>query len=169
MSYLLNLIIIFLLSALTIGFFPYISPVNTVPLLPLIFLIPLAYFRKGFEPILVAALAGLFFDLYSAYQFGFYIIYFLMVVAIIRVLFHEGLNHISFALFTTIILSAISALFVIQSVIVYLGEASLKITDVLFSFGYLVVINFIAASLIYLGINWYFDKLKELEINSRRR
>jgi hypothetical protein len=104
MSYILNIIIILLLSLLTLGLLPTVSIANTVPLLPLFFIIALAYFRKGFEPIiLAAAMAGIFFDFYSAYQFGFYIIFFILVAVIIRVIYHEGMNSISLAsLFNTL-------------------------------------------------------------------
>ncbi|MBW6432110.1 hypothetical protein K0A96_02905, partial [Patescibacteria group bacterium] len=92
MSYILNIIVLLLLSLLTLGFLPTVSIANTVPLLPLFFIIALSYFRKGFEPIILAAMAGIFFDLYSAFQFGFYVIFFILIAVIIRVIYHEGIN-----------------------------------------------------------------------------
>lgn len=168
MSYFFNILIIFLLSILTVSFFPYVSFGNTVPLLSFIFLVPLAYLRRGFEPIIIAALAGLFFDLYSAYYFGFYLIFSLILVSLIRVIFYEGMNHITLARFLTITFLAFSLLFIAQTLLLYFSDAHLNLASLVLPFVYLIVINLFSAFIMYLGINWYFDKLRDVEIKGRR-
>jgi rod shape-determining protein MreD len=169
MSYVLNIIIILLLSLLTLGLLPTVSIANTVPLLPLFFIIALAYFRKGFEPIILAAMAGIFFDFYSAYQFGFYAIFFILVAVIIRVIFHEGMNSISLLRFLTLSGLSITFYFIIQLALIGLSDASILSFEMIKSFGYLVVVNITWAFIMYFAVNWYFDKLKDLENFQKRR
>lgn len=169
MSYLFNIIIILLLSLLTLGLLPTVSIANTVPLLPLFFIIALAYFRKGFEPIFLAAMAGIFFDFYSAYQFGFYVIFFILVAVIIRVIYHEGMNSISLARFFIICVLSITFYFLLQLALIGLSDVSILSFEMLKSFGYLVVVNIAWAFIMYFAINWYFDKLKDLENYQKRR
>lgn len=168
MSYILNAFILFFLSILTIGLFPYVSFYNTVPFLPLSFVLAISYFRKGFEPILLSALAGLFIDVFSGYGFGFYTIFFLVSAVTVRTIFHEGLNHISFIRYTIINIIAFATLFLVQVMGLYLEKSEFELFSLILPFLIFVIINLLGSFVLFFGINRYFDKLIELDLRRRR-
>lgn len=169
MTYLLNILIMSILSALTLGFFPYLTVANTVPLVPLFFVILLTYFRKGFEPILLAAISGIILDIFSAYDFGFYILFFLFTAVLIRVIFIEGLKEVSFSGYMAISGGALFLYYLAQVGVLYLDDVSLEFVDLLLPLLYLVLVNGVWAVIMYFAGNWYFEKLKMLENYQKRR
>jgi rod shape-determining protein MreD len=153
---------------LTLNVLPHVKILGVVPLLPLFFIIALSYFRKGFEPLIIAALCGIFFDLFSSYPFGLYLILFLLVSSLVRYLFQEGMRNLSFWFFMLLSFFGMSFYYVAQLLMLFREHVTL-------SWGYLVpiglgfLVNGVFAFLLYLFSEWYFDRLLMLEEHLKRR
>jgi rod shape-determining protein MreD len=147
---------------LTLSFLPHLRIVGTVPLLPIFFIIPLSYFRKGFEPILLAALFGIIFDLFSSYPFGFYLSFFLFLALLVRFMFQEGMRTISFWYF--MFLSFLSvAIYYLSQIGFLFFSGSKPTTETLMPVVWGVVVNMVCAILLYIFSEWYFDLINRLE------
>lgn len=168
MVYLLNSLILALMSLLSLSVFPHLKIIGVVPLLALFFVIALAYFRKGFEPFLLAAFAGIFFDLYSSYPFGFYLALFLFFCALIRFMFQEGMRTLSFWYFFAMSLLGLLIYYLFQ--IGYLAFKDIKITvDFLWPVINGLLVNSVFVLLLYPFNLWYFDRVEMLEDKLKRR
>jgi rod shape-determining protein MreD len=168
MIYILNFLVLSVMSFLTLSFFPSIKIFGVVPLLPLFFIITLSYFRKGFEPIILAAFFGIFFDIYSSYPFGFYLAIFLVTAGAVRYMYQEGMNTFSFMGFNLVAALAILLTLIAQIVLVLIGGAKLGTSLIMPSVAFICV-NMIYAILIYAFSVWYFDKISGLEHELKRR
>lgn len=165
MIYLLNIFVLLVLSFLSVSFLPHLRILGALPILPIFFIIPLAYFRKGFEPLILAAFTGIFFDLFSTLPFGFYLVFFLALAAVIRYLFQEGMHHLPFGRYF---------LFVAIAIIVFEGaQLGFVLNTVRAAIIWPVVaflaVNFIFAIIFYIFVNWYFEFLFRLGDKLKRR
>ncbi|MBW6431794.1 hypothetical protein K0A96_01245, partial [Patescibacteria group bacterium] len=106
---------------------------------------------------------------YSAFQFGFYVIFFILIAVIIRVIYHEGINSISLVRFLILCSSSMVFYFIIQLALIGLTDISIMSLQMIGSFGFLMVVNIIWAFIMYFAVNWYFDKLRDLENYQKRR
>lgn len=168
MIYLLNIFTVFGLSLLSLSVFPHIRILGVIPFIVPFFLITLAYFRKGFEPVLLAALAGIFFDLFSSYSFGLYLFLFLFIALVVKIMFQEGMRSLSFWYYSIISTLFFLAFYISQFVILYFGEVTFNIKmiwPVLWS----LIVNGICVILVYVFSDWYFDKINVLEDSIKRR
>jgi hypothetical protein len=168
MIYLINIIVTYLLSLITLSTFNSLRIFGVAPLLPLFFIVTLSYYRKGFEPILLAAAAGLYFELFSAYPFGFYLFLFLLSAVVVRYMFQEGSRSFSFLSFMLINAAALIAYYLAQIVILYIDKVAIG-SSLLLPLVAGLSVNLICAILIYAFSGWYFDKLRELENVLKRR
>lgn len=160
MIYALNFLILIILSALELSVFPHFRIFGVIPLLVPFFILMLAYFRKGVEPFLLAAVAGIFFDIFSSYPFGFYLIFFMSVAAIVRIFSHEGMKTMPFLHFLIMSIMLCATFYGAQVALLFLGGATIKLSQI----SYLAVglfVNEIYAILLYAVLVWYFDKLLE--------
>lgn len=162
MIYILNFLILIVLSIFSLSFFPSLGISASSPLLPLFFIIALSYFRKGFEPIILAAIFGMVFDYFSPYPFGFYIFLFLISVVIVRTMFQEGMKELDFINY--IIWSLILSVVYVGVQIIFLFSDKVEI-----SFGIIqptlmsIITNVLFSFFLYFGIVWYFDRIKVVE------
>ena len=164
----INIIILSILSFLTVSLFPHFRIMGVVPLIPLFFIIQLSYFRKGFEPLLLAAICGVFLDLFSPYPFGLYLALFLLTAAIVRYFFDEGLRQLSYGHYMLISLSAIFAYFLAQFGLLMLEGVRptlLSIRPVIWG----LLVNGVFASLLYMFGLWYFEWVIKIEDILKRR
>lgn len=162
MIYFLNIFTLAVFSFLTLSFFPHLRILGTVPLLPVFFIIPLSYFRKGFEPIFLAAAFGILFDLFSSYPFGFYLSFFLFLAVLVRFFFQEGMRTISFWYFMFLSFISIAVYYFSQIGFLYftgIKPTTLTIMPIVWG----VVVNLVCAILLYIFSEWYFDLLNRLE------
>jgi len=169
MIFFLNLLIIFILSAINLGFLPFFSVLNTTALLPLLFIICLAYFRRGFEPFVIAIFAGVMTDVFSVYFFGFYSILFILAVALIRVTFAEGMKDLPFLRYLLMVLVVSTFYYLMQVLVIFLEKITINYTSLLLPFVYLLAFNLLAAIFVYYFSLWYFDKIKLIENYLKRQ
>jgi rod shape-determining protein MreD len=164
----LNILILLITAILSTSFLPHFRIFLVIPLLSLFFIIQLTYHRPGFEPLLLAAAAGIYFDLFSPYPFGFYLILFLATAGLVRYLFQEGMRILSFWRYMSIAAIALAC---------YLGAQLIQLKVIGLYFGNeavvpvlaAILVNLLFAALMYpLGI-WYFDKVVVLEDHLKRR
>ena len=163
-----NIAILAVTTFLTLSFFPHFKIFGAVPLLPLFFVIQLAYYRKGFEPVLLAALTGLFFDLFSPYPFGSYFLLFLVTAGVVRYFFGEGLRALSF--WHYLVITAAALILYQGAQLIYLATQGTKLTTgvLLPSVAYLSV-NLVFAMLLYAFGLWYFEYVLIIENHLKRR
>lgn len=168
MIYFFNIIVLSVMSLLTLSTFNNLRIFGVAPLLPLFFIINLSYYRKGFEPVLLAALAGIYFDLFSAYPFGLYLFLFLGCSVLVRYMFQEGMRSFSFFYFLLISGLSITIYYLAQIVILYFEKATVNIENAIPVLTGIIV-NVLCGILIYTFSGWYFEKLKDLENVLKRR
>ena len=156
-------------SALTFGFLPYIKILNVTPFILLYFIVLLTYFRKGFEPILIAAISGIIFDIFSSFGFGFYTLYFLIAAIVIRLLYQEGMREISLFRYLVIILSLLALHYIGKVALLYFDKGSIDLSLYILPMVYFLLINTAFATVFYPINNYYFDKLKQLENYLKRQ
>lgn len=160
MIYILNFLVLIILSALELSVLPHFRIFGVVPLLVPFYILMLAYFRKGVEPFLLAAMAGIFFDIFSLYPFGFYLIFFMSIAAIIRIFFHEGMKSMPFLHFLIMSIALCVILYTAQIVFLALNGTAIEFSQSgILALGLLV--NEIYAILLYAILAWYFGKLLE--------
>ena len=87
MGFLINFLVTFAFIIAELSFFPHFKIFNVTPLIVIFFVICLAYFRKGREPFLLASFSGVFLDFNSAYPFGTYLVFLLILVTVIKIFF----------------------------------------------------------------------------------
>ncbi len=168
MIYLLNIFLAVLISFLSLSFAPHFRIFGTVPLVMVFFLIALAYFRKGFEPLAIAAFVGFFFDLFSPQPFGFYLLFFLLLVGVIRFLFQEGMKQFSFWYFLMLSLISVLIYYLAQYSILYVEGVRFETINFWpLMLGILVNIGF--AIILYAPLERFFDWQKGLEYKLKRR
>jgi len=160
MIYALNFLVLIVLSALELSVLPHFRIFGIVPLLVPFFILMLTYFRKGVEPFLLAAVAGIFFDLFSIYPFGFYLIFFMIIAAIIRIIFHEGMKTMPFLHFLVMSVMLCVVFYGAQIVMLLLSGATIKVSQIT-HLAVSLFVNEIYAILLYAILVWYFDKLLE--------
>jgi rod shape-determining protein MreD len=164
----LNILILTGLSFLTVSLFPHFRILGVVPLLPLFFIIQFAYFRKGFEPILLAAVSGIFLDLFSPYPFGFYLLLFLLTATIVRYFFDEGLRRLSYGHYILTASVAILIYYLAQFGMLWfegVRPTVMAIRPVVSG----ILINAVFASILYLFGVWYFEEVIKIEDILKRR
>lgn len=169
MVYLINILIMLLLSLLTVSFLPNFTVFGVVPLLPLFFVIGLTYFRKGFEPVLIAALAGVLLDFYSSYGFGLYLTIFLGIAIAVRVFYQEGMKEMSFWSFVIISTASLTLYYLAQVLLLINSEVGIGFVSILKPYALFMLINAVYLLLAYPFNIWYFEKMKVLEDYQKRR
>lgn len=168
MGFLINFLLTVFLSFLEFSFLPHFKILGTAPFLVIFFIILLAYFRKGFEPFFIASFTGIIFDFFSSYPFGTYLIIFLIWVALVKIIFHEGLKRFPFVPFMIMSFFAIISFYITQTVMLFLEKATITISSwLVYVLG--LAVNGICAILLYFFADWYFDKISSLEHKSKRR
>lgn len=169
MIYFLNIIIVLLFSFLTLSFFPHLSLLGAVPLLPVFFILLLTYFRKGFEPIILAALTGILFDFFSSYPFGFYLFFFMFLAVLVRFMFTEGLKTLSFWYYILLSFIALAVFYLAQIGYLY-ATAKISLSWIsLVPVAYGLAVNGVFTLLIYAFSTWYFEFAKKYEDRLKRR
>lgn len=168
MGYLINIVISLALTAFELNFLPHFRIFGVIPLLVPFFIITLAYFRKGFEPFLVAAVGGIFFDLVSSYPFGVYLLFFMLIASLVRFFFHEGLKSLPLGHFLIMVASVTLLFYVGQGIYLFSQGVSVSLSSWIVIFWGLSV-NAVYAILIYAFSSWYFEKLSNLEHKLKRR
>lgn len=168
MIYLVNTLVASFLTLITVAVLPDFRIFGVVPLLPLFFLISLAYFRKGFEPVAIAALAGFFLDVFSGYPFGLYLATLLFIVVLVRFLFQEGMRSLHLGSYLSIAAGTLVVHFLAQLVLIYLEIKTVPLVA-LVSFGQFLAVNLVFAIIIYTFDVWYFDKIQEVNDILKRR
>lgn len=168
MIYLLNIFVLTLLSVFSLSVLPHIRLFGVVPLMVPFFLITLTYFRKGFEPFILAAFTGFFFDLFSSYPFGFYLSFFLFLAVIVKSTFQEGMRSLSFWYYCLFSFLALLIFYGSQIGFLYFQGASLsaQIYKPLLSG---LIVNAVCVILLYVFSGWYFDRLNSFEDALKRR
>lgn len=168
MIYLINILTIIFFSLLSLSVFPYLKILGVVPLLVPLFLISLSYFRKGYEPFLLAAFAGFFFDLFSSYPFGYYIFFFLFVSVIVKIMFQEGMRTLSFWYYFLLSSFSLFIFYSSQLVFLYFEKANFTV-ELLYPILSGLVVNLVCVILLYIFSDWYFDRIASLEDKLKRR
>lgn len=168
MIYLLNIFVLTVFSFLTLSFFPNLRIFGVVPLLPLMFIISLSYFRKGFEPIFLAAVFGVIFDIFSPYPFGLYLSVFLLAAGIVRFMFQEGMRTLTFGSYMLISGIVLSVYYLAQVVILYIQKATFSSDIILATLSFFGV-NLLCAILVYAFSGWYFESIASLNNYLKRR
>lgn len=169
MIYFANILIIFLLTTFTVSMWPALTATNTVPLLPLFFVIGLTYFRRGVEPLLLAAIAGIILDLYSAYPFGMYLGIFLAIAGLIRIFFYEGLKEMKLSTFTFLCMLGILTMNLAQALMLAIDKVTIEAGTFALLAARSILLNLVFVIPLYLAINYYFDKIKKYENYRKRR
>lgn len=168
MIYAINIIVLYALSLLSLTVFSNLRIFGVSPLLPLFFIISLAYFRKGFEPLLLAALAGIYFDLYSSYPFGFYLVLFLFSATVVRFMFQEGMRSLSLWYYALISFGVLFIYYTAQ--IIYLVTQNVTIgSNFIIPVIAGLAVNLFCVILIYVLSGWYFERLEALGDYLKRR
>jgi rod shape-determining protein MreD len=168
MTYFLNILVLTTLSLFSVSSVPYFSVLHVIPMLSLFFIVGLSYFRDGFEPIILAALVGLFFDLTSVNPFGFYLVLFLSAAALVRYLFQKKMNSLSFWRYYLICGIFVTVGYMAQIVILYFSDVTINFM----SFRpliYSILLNTIFIFAMYFFVEWYFDKMIRIEDKLKRR
>jgi cell shape-determining protein MreD len=157
----ISIAVIILLTFTSTSLLPGLLATSTVPFLTLFFVVGLAYFQRGFGPMLIAALSGVLLDFISASTFGLHLGLFLFAVVVIRLLFQEGMKEMVFGHYIAVVLSAITLYFVTESLILYFGGVAIDLLYLLKSFAVFIGINFVFAILMYFFNNKYFDYVQK--------
>jgi hypothetical protein len=168
MIYIINFIVLFTLNVLTLSLFPGLRLFGIIPLAPLFFIISLAYFRKGFEPLLLAALSGIYLDLFSSYPFGFYLLLFLSSVMIVRYMFQEGMRSLSLWYYSVVCMISISAYYLAQIAFLIISKVNIGL-NIIIPILVGVAVNLVCVILVYVLANWYFEKIAILADSLKRR
>jgi hypothetical protein len=168
MIYFINIFVIYILNLLTLSLFSNLRIFGVVPLIPLFFIISLAYFRKGVEPLLLAAFSGIYLDLFSSYPFGFYLSLFLFAVIVVRYMFQEGMRSLSFWYYFIVCSVTLSVYYLAQIGFLWFEKVKIGVNFIVPVFAGIAV-NLICVILIYALANWYFDKITVLADNLKRR
>lgn len=168
MVYLLNILVAYLVSQITLSVLPNLRIFGAYPLLPLFLIILLAYHRKGAEPLLIAAFIGIYFDIFSSYPFGFYTFFFLGAVYIVRYMFQEGMRTLSFWHYLVISAASVAIFYTAQLIFLYFEGAGFSLGAVRPVIAGLAI-NILCAILLYAPAEWYFEKIHSLEQKLKRR
>jgi rod shape-determining protein MreD len=168
MVYLLNFLLLAILTFLTVSVFPYFRIFSVVPMLPVMFLVLAAYFRKGFEPILLAAFAGLVLDFASGSPFGFYLAALLLGAGIVRFVYEEGLKYFPIGFYLLYTALTLIILYAAQVAYVWIDRGVIIWND-LYSLLWAVLLNLIFAIIVYVPGERYFDYASQLETKLKRR
>ncbi len=168
MIYLLHIFLTLFLSYFSLSFLPAFGLWGVAPLLPLFFVISLAYFRRGFAPILLAALTGILLDFYSAYRFGFYLGVFLVGVLTVRFLYQEGMERLSLLSYITLVTIPIVISYVAQNVVLKMGGAQFNIVAMGKTGLAYIGVNLVFAIVIYPLVQWYFEYTAKFESTKGR-
>ncbi len=168
MIYILNFLMMIFLSFLSLSFLPNLKIFGVAPILPIFFLVALSNFRKGFEPILLAAFFGIIFDIYSSYPFGMYLVIFLLISGAVRYMYQEGMKTLSFQSFSIISFIALVGTITTQILFIYFDKVIIDKSLIIPALSFLLV-NMIYAILIYVFSIWYFEKIVSLEDKLKRR
>lgn len=163
MIYFLNILILFLFTVLNVSFMHKIEIFGVTPLLPLFLVVALTYFRKGFEPLLLAAFAGFILDNFSASPFGFYIILFLSISAAIRFLYQEGMKEMTITGYAIFSMVGILTYYIAQIGVIYFNDGFLDLQDILLKFITVLLVNAVWGLVLYFPVTWYFEKIKQVE------
>lgn len=169
MVYFLNILIIFLLTVFNVSFLHIVEIFGVTPLLPLFVVVALTYFRKGFEPLMLAALSGFILDLFSANPFGFYIILFLSVAALIRFFYQEGMKEMTFMGFALFSFIGILGYYLAELLIIYFSDGYLDIKNIFLKFLTVLLVNAAWGLVLYFLSVWYFEKTKQIENKMKMR
>lgn len=168
MGIFLNVLVVILLASLELNFLPHIRVFNIVPLILPFYIITISYFRKGFEPFFLASLAGILFDFNSSYPFGTYLIFFLLITAVMKVIFPGEIKNLPFGHFMIMSVVVILTFYIFQSAYLLLSGTTLMWSSwPIFAAG--IIINAIYAILVYIFSIWYFEKISDLEHKLARR
>lgn len=168
MIYLLNIFVLGLISFLTLSFLPNLRIFGVIPFLPVLFVLSLSYFRKGFEPVILAAAVGIIFDCFSPYPFGFYLSIFLLAVGLTRFLFQEGMRTLTLGSYLFVSFTVLGVYFFAQIIILYLQKASLGLNLFWAGVAFLGV-NLVCVILVYAFSVWYFEAIARLNNYLKRR
>lgn len=153
---------------MSLSFIPSLGIFKAGPLLPLFFIIALSYFRKGFEPLFLAALSGFIFDFFSSYPFGFYLILFLGASLVVRIMFQEGMKELSFYFYLILSVIFLFIYSITEVIIMYLSNVPISV-NIFMPILQTIIINITFSFFLYFGIVWYFDKIKDIENVLKRR
>lgn len=164
----LNILILFVLVILVLSVLPHFGIFFVVPLLPLFFIIPLTYFQKGVEPVLLSALVGAVLDLFTGYPFGFFLSLFLLVSLLVRLFFQEGMHRLSFWHYLMILGFSMLAFYAAQVIYFLVVRASLS-WGIIKSIVFGLASNLIYGILFYVFANWYFEKTVDIGNYLKRR
>jgi hypothetical protein len=165
---LLNIIILALTSILSVSFLPHFRIFLVIPLLSLFFIIQLTYHRPGVEPLLLAAATGIFFDLFSPYPFGFYLVLFLLTAGSVRYFFEEGMRILSFWRYMSISLIVLIGYMSAQLIFLRAGGTNFG-TEALLPVLSTLGVNLAFAALMFPLDSWYFEKVIVIEDRLKRR
>lgn len=168
MIYLLNILLAALISFLALSVAPHFKIFGVIPFVMVFFLIALAYFRKGFEPLAIAAFAGFFFDLFSSLPFGFYLLFFLLLVGVIRFLFQEGMKQLSFWYFAVLSLIVVLIYYLAQYLILYIQGVRFETIN-FWPLMLAILVNAGFVIILYVPLERFFDWQKGLEYKLKRR
>ncbi len=168
MIYLINFLLMLVLVFFSISFLPSLRILDATPLIPIFFVIALSYFRKGFEPLLLAAFSGIIFDFISPYTFGFYTFLFLGSVLMVRIMFQEGMKELGFLNYILWCSVIIVVYTIVQIVLLYIEKIEIDVSILEPTITTLIT-NILSALLLYFGLVWYFDKIKTVENVLKRR
>lgn len=164
----LNFLVVFISVILSISVFPHFSAFLLTPIFPLFVIVALGYYRKGFEPFILAAIAGILMDLFTSYPFGAFLVFFLLVIAFLRNFFQEGMRTISFWYYFGFTLG-FSLLAQLAEVIFHISNKGLISLNYLWYLAGFVAVTSVFSMLFYLFMTWYFEKTEKLENYLKRR
>jgi rod shape-determining protein MreD len=168
MIYTLNILIVFILTSLSLSFFPNLAIFGVAPLLSLFFVILLAYFRKGVEPLILAAFTGIYLDFFSPYPLGLYLMLFLLVAAFVRYFFGEGMNRLSFWYYIAITEFSLLVYYSAQLIFLWTEGVLPKLGD-LWPVIIGLLVNSVFAIIVYAAGLRYFDWVTATEDKLKRR
>jgi hypothetical protein len=165
----LNILVVLVLTIIGVSFLPSITGSGITPLLSLFFIIGLTYFRRGFGPILLAAISGILMDFFSASFFGFHLGIFLLVAVLIRFLFQEGMKELSFGHYLGISAAALVVYFGLEIASLAALESNITVPGILKPFLGFFTANILCAVLVYWFNTKYFEVTKKMEYYQKRR
>jgi len=168
MIYLINIAIAAVLSFLSLSFFPYFKIFGVVPLFVIYFIVALTYFRRGFEPFAMAAFVGIFFDIFSPNPFGFYLTIFLLAAGIVRYIFPEGMNRLSFWYYGGVCLGIVLIYLLAQYGILYMEGVRFEIIN-FWPLMLSLLVHAFFVIIFYVALEHLFDWEKSLESKLKRR
>lgn len=162
MIYFLDTIVNFFLTLLNLGGIHF-EVFGVLPMLSLFYIIALTHFRSGFSPYAQASLSGILLDIFSSGFFGKYLIFFLILVSLEKIMYKEKLSELNINNYYPLVGLGLALIYWSDVAFLKFQGVEVSFLEVLGSFLVFVMVNALWSMMMYFIFKFYFDKISLLE------